>query len=101
MVKVKPLSFIGMKVQPHAMDRITKFLILLVAALVLAPGCFAAENATASDAAGNTTELVKEVANATLDANNTTVDASMNLTNVSPLKATAGANTSAANATTI
>jgi hypothetical protein len=84
------------------MDRITKFLILLVAALVLAPGCFAAENATASDAAaGNTTELVKEVANATLDANNTTVDASMNLTNVSPLAATTGANTSAAKATTI
>lgn len=78
----------------------TKFLILLVAALVLAPGCFAAENATAKEAVNNTTELVDAVANVTLDANNTTVDNAMNLTNVSPLAET-GANTSAANATTI
>ncbi len=83
------------------MDRMTKFLILLVAALVLAPGCFAAEEtATATEAVNNTTELVDAVANATIDANNTTVDAAMNLTNVSPLAET-GANTSAANATTI
>lgn len=40
------------------MDRIAKFLILLVAALVLAPGCFAAETSTIE--ANNTTDVVAE-----------------------------------------
>ncbi len=84
------------------MDRIAKFLILLVAALVLVPGCFAEETTTASeetvdavivDAVNNTTELVDVVANLTEDvlANNTTVDEAMNVTNVSPLAANASA----------
>ncbi|MDD1730407.1 MAG: hypothetical protein LUQ50_15235 [Methanospirillum sp.] len=98
---MKPLSFIGEKIQPSAMDRIAKFLILLVAALVLVPGCFAEENTTASetvdavivDAVNNTTEIVDVVANLTEDvlANNTTVDDAMNVTNVSPLAANASA----------
>ncbi len=83
------------------MDRITKFLILLVAALVLAPGCFAEEEtATADDAVNNTTELVEDIANLTIDANNTTLDIDMNLTEVSPLAET-DANTTVAEEATV
>lgn len=103
------------------MDRIAKFLILLVAALVLVPGCFAEQNATAtettattevvgavsSDVVNNTT--LAEVAvnlsdiNGTIEANNTTINASMNLTNVSPVEAAIEGvnNTSVENKTTV
>jgi hypothetical protein len=82
------------------MDRITKFLILLVAALVLVPGCFA-EKTNTTDAVNTTVENVSVVGNISVEANNTTIDASMNLTNVSPFAATEGANTSAVKGTTL
>ncbi len=82
------------------MDRIAKFLILLVAALVLAPGCFAEEttavdaNATIEVDANATTEVVAETpvaevanetaevvaADFTVDVNTTTLDMAVNQT---------------------
>jgi len=82
------------------MDRITKFLILLVAALVLVPGCFA-EQTNTTDAVNTTVENVSVVGNISVEANNTTLDVSMNLTDVSPLAATEDVNTSAVNGTTL
>lgn len=53
------------------MDRIAKFLILLVAALVLVPGCFAAEQTTEATATPTIEEVI-EVAGATAAAGNET-----------------------------
>lgn len=77
------------------MDRIAKFLILLVAAIVLVPGCFAEENATAtentaathvaSDVVNNTeagfAANLSEI-NATVEGNSTAINATSNLTDV-------------------
>jgi hypothetical protein len=64
----KTPTFIGQKIIPADMDRIAKFLILLVAALVIAPGCFAEEQKNESV----TTPVIEEVIEVA-DATNGTV----------------------------
>ncbi|MFH0966259.1 MAG: protease inhibitor I42 family protein [Methanobacteriota archaeon] len=59
------LILIGQKIQPSGMDRIAKFLILLVAALVLVPGCFAEEMNTTETAITTEVAEVVEVAETT------------------------------------
>ncbi len=71
----KTSSFIGQKIQPTVMDRIAKFLILLVAAVVLVPGCFAEEQTVEAEATPTIEEVVEveDIVEATDAAGNETV----------------------------